>query len=470
MNNDIKIKIENLWKSYRVYARPMDFVKEVIRPSQYPLHKRVDALQDINLLIRKGERVGILGENGSGKSTLLKLIAGVVTQSSGSIAVEGRVSALLELGTGFGSELTGLENIYQYGLLQGLTRTEIEAKIDDIIGFSELEDAIHQTIRTYSSGMKLRLGFSCAVFSDPDIFIVDEALSVGDGYFQFKCLQKIKSMLERNITFIYVSHSHDSVRALCQRGVLLHHGRVVMDDNAGVVAAQYRKRLFEKVSHGSEAVRDADQVADESALRSCGPAKDDGVAVTAPTGRKFRSSPVFERRVAMMRAGNGDLRIFDVVITDDGGQVVESVPFGARFSIDISFVVYRNLRDLAHLAVDISDSYGNTIVHLNTIDGGLRLCDYRPGSRAVISFRLENRFCPGGYFVSVLACGGERHPYHPATLNSGLLYDYCIGGASIEVPRESATESVWGIVHIPYTAEWVWTEQPSSLSPIDEIA
>jgi len=468
MDRDTKIHFENVWKSYHVYANPLDRVKELFHAS--PLHTHVHALQDFNLVVRKGERIGVLGENGSGKSTLLKLIAGVATQSSGHIAVDGRVSALLELGAGFGGELTGIENIRQYGMLHGLMRPQIEAKLDDIIDFSELGDAVHHKIKTYSSGMKLRLGFSCAVFTDPDILIIDEALSVGDGYFQFKCLQKIKSLLEIGVTFIYVSHNQDSVRALCQRGLLLEHGHLVMDDRASVVADEYRKRLFEKVGQWHSAMVAAEPLsseligADDGADRPPDGGVHDVAGGVAAAGPQFQISDAFARRVAATRAGNGHARITNVTISQVNKPLVEVLPFGAHFTIGISLMVNKPLRELAHVAVDISDLLENTVVNMNTLDAGITLHNYRSGSRALICFRLENRFCPGEYVISVIACGGERHPFYPATLNSGALYDYCIGGARFEVPRGSASKSLWGLVHIPYTAESTWVEQNGALA------
>jgi ABC-type polysaccharide/polyol phosphate transport system ATPase subunit len=197
------------------------------------------ALRDVSFAVEQGETVGIIGPNGAGKSTLLKLAARVIEPTSGRIAVRGRIGALLELGAGFHPDLTGRENIYLNGSILGLSRAEIRRRLDDIIGFAELERFIDVPVKHYSSGMFVRLGFSVAVHTDPEILLVDEVLAVGDQAFQRKCLERIDDLRRQGVTVLFVSHSADAVRALCNRAIWLHEGRVVADDAAEAVVRRY---------------------------------------------------------------------------------------------------------------------------------------------------------------------------------------------------------------------------------------
>jgi len=187
MSNDIAIKAENLTKTYRLYDSNLDRLKESLHPLRRKYHHEFNALHDFNFEVKKGETVGIIGKNGSGKSTLLKIITGVLTPTSGSVTVNGRISALLELGAGFNPELTGIENVYFNGTLMGYSKEEMHAKLDDILGFADIGEFVRQPVKSYSSGMFVRLAFAVAINIDPDILIVDEALAVGDIFFQQKC-------------------------------------------------------------------------------------------------------------------------------------------------------------------------------------------------------------------------------------------------------------------------------------------
>ena len=194
------IKVSHLTKVYKLYDKPVDRLKESLHPLKKKYHKDFYALNDVSFEIKKGETVGIIGKNGAGKSTLLKIITGVLTPSSGHVHVNGRIASLLELGAGFNPEYTGIENIYLQGTLMGYSHSEMESKIDGILAFADIGDFVHQPVKSYSSGMYARLAFSVAINVEPDILIVDEALSVGDMYFQQKCMDKIISMQKNNIT------------------------------------------------------------------------------------------------------------------------------------------------------------------------------------------------------------------------------------------------------------------------------
>jgi lipopolysaccharide transport system ATP-binding protein len=236
------VQIENVCKSYKLYNSPRDSIMEAITGKQRHTAKHV--ISDINLELARGDSLGILGRNGAGKSTLLKLIAGTLQPTSGKINVNGRVTAILELGSGFDPMVSGRENIMMGGLCLGMSREEVHAKIDKIIAFSELEAAIDQPFRTYSSGMQARLTFATAIHTDPDILIVDEALAVGDVRFQVKCFARIRDIQANGATILLVTHETNSMVRLCNRGIILEDGAVYLDAPAEETAKAYTQLIF----------------------------------------------------------------------------------------------------------------------------------------------------------------------------------------------------------------------------------
>ncbi len=219
------IKVERVSKNFKLYHSPSERLKEIVYRKKY--HKDFTALDNISFEVDAGETLGIIGQNGAGKSTLLKILSGIIIPDSGTISVNGKVTGLLELGTGFNYEMTGLENIYMNGTLIGMARDEIDLKKQTIIDFSELGEFIHEPIKTYSSGMTMRLAFSIAIHADPTCFLVDEALSVGDAYFQQKCMRKIQEFRESGGSIIFVSHDTNAVMTLCDYAILLDHGKMI---------------------------------------------------------------------------------------------------------------------------------------------------------------------------------------------------------------------------------------------------
>jgi len=217
------IKVEGISKKFKLYRSPADRLKEII--FRKPYHKDFIALANISFEVGAGQTLGIIGQNGAGKSTLLKILSGIVIPDSGTIQIDGKVTGLLELGTGFNAEMTGLENIYMNGTLIGMTKDEIDQKKQTIIDFSELGEFIHEPIKTYSSGMTMRLAFSIAIHADPKCFLVDEALAVGDAYFQQKCMRKIQEFRENGGSIVFVSHDMNAVMTLCDYAILLDHGK-----------------------------------------------------------------------------------------------------------------------------------------------------------------------------------------------------------------------------------------------------
>jgi len=221
------VEFQGVSKSYSIYDSPGDRLKELITPRRYQFHRDFWALRDISFDIRPGETFCIVGENGSGKSTLLQMVAGILLPTSGTVSVTGRVSALLELGSGFNPEFSGRDNVYLNGSILGLSTRQIDQKFPAIEEFAEIGDFIHQPVKTYSTGMVVRLAFAVAINVDPEILLVDEALAVGDIYFRQRCMRKVHELRARGVTILFVSHSAGTVAELCHRVVLLDQGELL---------------------------------------------------------------------------------------------------------------------------------------------------------------------------------------------------------------------------------------------------
>jgi len=219
------ISVRNISKTFKLYHKPSDRLKEIVLRSCF--HKDFKAVADVSFEVNEGETLGIVGQNGAGKSTILKLLTGILIPDTGSVHVTGKITGLLELGTGFNSEFSGIDNIIHNATYLGLSRHEIDQRLDEIIAFTELNDFINEPIKTYSSGMVMRLAFSVAIHADPRAFVVDEALSVGDAYFQQKCIKKIKAFKDNGGSIVFVSHDMNAVKVLCDQAILLENGRVV---------------------------------------------------------------------------------------------------------------------------------------------------------------------------------------------------------------------------------------------------
>lgn len=246
MTDNIAIKVENLSKVYKLYDKPIDRLKESLNIFKKKYHKEFFALENVSFEIKKGESVAIVGKNGSGKSTLLKIITGVLTPSKGNVYTNGKISALLELGAGFNPEYTGIQNIILNATMMGYSKEEIENKVPAIIHFADIGDFINQPVKTYSSGMFVRLAFAVAINVDPDILIVDEALAVGDDLFQRKCFAKFEEFRKKNKTILFVTHSSSTVVELCNRAILIDNGEQLLVDKSQNVINLYQKLLFAK--------------------------------------------------------------------------------------------------------------------------------------------------------------------------------------------------------------------------------
>lgn len=242
-DNGYAIQVQDVSKVYRLYDKPIDRLKESLSVTHKNYHRDFFALNNISFHVKKGETVGIIGTNGSGKSTILKIITGVLTPTSGSVRVSGVISALLELGAGFNMDYTGIENVYMNGTMMGFTRSQMDEKLPDILEFADIGDFVYQPVKTYSSGMFVRLAFALAINVEPEILIVDEALSVGDVFFQAKCYRRMEEIRQDGTTILMVTHDMGSVIKYCDRVVLLNRGQFIAEGAPGKMVDLYKKIL-----------------------------------------------------------------------------------------------------------------------------------------------------------------------------------------------------------------------------------
>jgi len=291
--SDIVISVKNLSKMYKLYRCPSDRLKETFHPFKKPYHERFYALQSVSFDVRRGEAIGIIGRNGSGKSTLLRVISRVLQPTSGTVAVNGRISALLELGAGFNPEYTGTENVYMNAAILGYSKKEIDAIYDDIVAFADIGEFINQPVKTYSTGMFVRLAFAIAITVKPDIIIVDEALAVGDEAFQRKCYSRVLDFIQSGRTLLFVSHSAQLIVELCDRALLLERGELLLDADPRTVVTSYQRLIYappEKAENIRGEIQRGQLVSLDKPGASSGNA---GRAGTASTAEPTKEEPEF---------------------------------------------------------------------------------------------------------------------------------------------------------------------------------
>ena len=373
------IEIKNLVKNYKMFTRKKDRLIETIFPKT-ERHKNFTAMNNLNLTVKKGEVLGILGRNGAGKSTLLKMITGVVVPTSGSLDIKGKISSLLELGTAFNSELTGEENIYQHGQVMGLTREEIEATKQDIIDFADIGDHLYQPVKTYSSGMFARLAFACAINVNPDILIVDEVLSVGDMAFQLKCFKKFQQFKEKGKTILFVSHSIADVLENCTRVIILNSGNKIFDGETKEGVETYKKLITGMLNDdGSRKDTKPVEEIDKNLWKS-----------------NFNLNP------DIITYGNKEALIYDFGIFNEKGefeQIVDnneeiSVKLKARFNKDVECPTF---------SMTIKDFMGKEICGTNTNIQKIYTGTCKKGKEYMCEFKQKMKLAPGKYTLS-LSC------------------------------------------------------------------
>ena len=317
------LQIKGVSKQYRIYARPGDRLKESLTRGHRKYHREFWALSNISFEVEGGTTTGIIGPNGSGKSTLLQIITGTLEPTHGAVWHEGRIAALLELGAGFNPEFTGIENVFMNASLLGLSRTETERLLPQIESFAEIGEFIYQPIKTYSSGMQLRLAFATAIATSPDILIIDEALAVGDAVFQHRCLRRIKEMQERGTTILFVSHDPAAIRALCTRAILLNSGQMLADGAPSDVLNRYQKIIMAR-----------QQAFDASQLNQA--LKVDGELL------QIDPAPL----TYLYRHGDRSAEILQVELLDASGQRVELVETGEPVTVRVVYVAQADLEEV----------------------------------------------------------------------------------------------------------------------------
>lgn len=393
------IRVENLSKCYQIYDQPRDRLKQFVLPrlrglvglppKQY--YSEFWALKDVSFQVKKGETVGIIGRNGSGKSTLLQLICGTLNPTSGTISTNGRIAALLELGSGFNPEFSGRENVYMSCALLGLKKEEVDNRFDEIVAFADIGDFIEQPVKTYSSGMFVRLAFAVNVISSPDIMVVDEALAVGDMNFQAKCMTALTRFQERGGTVLFVSHDVAAIKSLCQQAVYLEHGHVVSKGPAPDVAERYIKTMREEMNKDQQRVFLSPNTLMSYKLESVNDRIVDESKIV------FKRSIEFDKRVATFRYGSGDARISFVEMLSIEGRQLSTIGFNQEVIINIFFE--------SHLSKEIAVYFGILDEKKNQITGaglrqlGLPLIHTRSGERYVVSYSIKLPLEEGNYSV-----------------------------------------------------------------------
>ena len=395
------ITVTHLNKVYKLYRKPSDRLRDALGFGRKNLYTELHALKDVSFTIGQGETVGIIGTNGSGKSTILKIITGVVTPTSGKVDVDGRISALLELGAGFNQEYTGIENIYLNGTMMGFSREEIDAKMDGILKFADIGEFVNQPVKTYSSGMFVRLAFALAINIDPEILIVDEALSVGDVFFQAKCYHKFEEFKQQGKTILFVSHDLGSIAKYCDRVILLNKGELTAEGEPKKIVDLYKQLL---VSYGDDIPEtEAEEAAEAGTERN--PLADE-IRQTAGDSLSLQADT--------LEYGEGQAHIAGIRIFDDKGLMTNTVEKGVPFRIEMTVRFLRPVRDPI-FAFTIKNAQGTELTGTNTMLEGIPTGEMLPSDKATVTFKQKMSLQGGAYLLSFGCTGfqdGEFRVFH----------------------------------------------------------
>lgn len=402
----VALRVENVSKQYRIYERPGDRLKESLSRGLLRRHKEFWALSEINFEIEAGTTVGIIGPNGCGKSTLLQIISGTLAPTHGDVWHEGRIAALLELGAGFDPEFTGVENVYMNAGLLGLSKRETDTLFPAIERFAEIGPFLYQPVKTYSSGMYVRLAFAIAASVEPDILIIDEALAVGDAVFQHRCLRRINELHERGATVLFVSHDAAAVRALCSRAILLRGGRVIADGEPVDVLNVYQKIVMER-----EQAYDAESGAASSPIQS---AAGEGVA---PVSYAYRH-------------GDGSAEILGAELTDERHSRVEIVDSGESLALRVRVRFNRDVDDPV-IGFLIRNSHGIHAYGTNTKVHHIDLGSVRSGETVEVCFTFHCWLGVDQYTISLAVHSRE-----------GQAYDWLDAALFLKVMSTCLTEGI----------------------------
>ena len=407
MEENFSIKVENVSKVYNLYDNSKQRLKEILSISNKSYHKDYYALRDINFEVKKGETFGIIGTNGSGKSTLLKLITGVATQTTGTIQVDGKISALLELGAGFNRNYTGMENIYLNGTMMGYSHEEMERKVQDIVDFADIGEFIYQPVKNYSSGMFARLAFAVAINIEPEILIVDEALSVGDVFFQNKCYKKFEELRSKGITVIFVSHDIGTVKQLCSRVLWIEQGVQQMVGDSTEVCNEYSNSILAKRAKEYQKNEDGG----------------DGIAAQVSVADAFDLDSLPEISYTNESILNDDVKIISCYLADSDGNRVSSCMAGQKYTLSIFFSTKIDI-DNCVVGFVIETTKGIWIINCNSLTTGMKKgIKVKAGTinRADFEFEMPS-IVNGDYVIGVAVSEGSLMVFKVLTWLYNVLY------------------------------------------------
>lgn len=395
---DGAIVADHLSRKYTLYAHPTDRLKELIL--RRPVHSDFWALSDVSFRVARGETLGIIGQNGSGKSTLLQLLAGIIQPTRGRVEVRGRVSALLELGAGFNPEFTGRENVILNGAILGVREAEMRQRLDAIAAFAEIGEFLDKPVKTYSTGMFVRLAFATAINIDPDVLLVDEALSVGDAYFQHRCMLRMSELQERGVTIVLVSHDSAAIKRLCRRVVWLEHGRVVDEGDPEDIVTRYLASLFHMVERPRQ-------------LRPRAPNPPTHVLAPPHGDRRF---------------GDGAAEIVGIGLFDVDGQGIQSQVHGRPFVIRVQVVFHAPVAR-PMVGFIMRDRLGTDLASTNTALEDYVLPPASAGDAYLVDFTCHPPYLhPGHYAITATIASGDMANY--------VMHDWIDNAATIEITGE----------------------------------
>lgn len=415
--NEFAIQVEDVSKIYKLYDKPIDRLKESLSLTHKNYHRDFFALNHISFHVKKGETVGIIGTNGSGKSTILKIITGVLTPTTGTVRVSGVISALLELGAGFNNDYTGIENIYMNGTMMGFSKKEMNAKLHDILDFADIGDFVYQPVKTYSSGMFVRLAFALAINVEPEILIVDEALSVGDVFFQSKCYRRMEEIRKNGTTILMVTHDMGSVIKYCDRVVLLNKGEYVAEGEPGRMVDLYKKILANQMDALEEELSEMNDFS--GGMNEDQPAGSESVSETgeskarrhADHGRMMDKITINPNRTEY---GNGKAEIYDLGMLDESGNVTNLLLKGEYFTIKEK-IRFHDTIQAPIFTYTIKDKKGADLTGTNTMFEGADVKPVKAGDEYEVCFRQKMNLQGGEYLLSMSCTGfeqGEHTVYH----------------------------------------------------------
>lgn len=408
MDNDYAIILENVSKKYRLYSSKKDRMKEALDPLKRKFHKDFYAVKDLNLKVKKGEILGIVGRNGAGKSTLLKLIAGVIQPTTGKIWTKGNIVPLLELGSGFNPEYTGLENIYFYSSLIGFSRKETEKKIQEIIDFAEIGEFIHQPIKTYSSGMKARLAFAVSVNVDPDILILDEVLAVGDELFRRKSFAKMEEFFNSKKTILFVSHSISSINELCTNAILVDKGKIILSGEPKKVTTFYQKLLFSVKDNQEKVLEEIKLLNENKKTQDCpGYSQNDFDAENFSNSKEIDTESYFLPELkpkSTIEYANYDVKFSEIYVETTDGRKVNVLKPGNNYIY--VYTVKFNIEAInIFFGMQIKTEKGQVLCASNYPDisyGESYIDKIEKGKSVTVKWRFSCNFLKGNYYLN---CG-----------------------------------------------------------------